>query len=149
MKINCMNMNTNSEGMLSCEPVLSMHFARSMKICMMMLGNLGIYPGIQFWLSCTPGQFLMGAKLVIGTHWMRNEVVLKNIWYWLCRKCRVCDVLLWVFLLSNWYPWSGVVLDCIDSWSLPSVVLSWQPPIWFSRIGAGLQIQSFPGFYLS
>ena len=26
-------------------------------------------------------------------------------------------------LLSHWYPWSGVVLDCIDSWSLPSFLL--------------------------
>ena len=25
--------------------------------------------------------------------------------------------------LSHWYPWSGVVLDCIDSWSLPSFLL--------------------------
>ena len=27
-------------------------------------------------------------------------------------------------LLSHWYPGSGVVLDCIDSWSLPSFLLS-------------------------
>ena len=27
-------------------------------------------------------------------------------------------------LLSHWYPGSGVALDCIDSWSLPSFVLS-------------------------
>ena len=26
--------------------------------------------------------------------------------------------------LSHWYPGSGVVLDCIDSWSLPSFLLS-------------------------
>ena len=26
-------------------------------------------------------------------------------------------------LLSHWYPGSGVVLDCIDSWSLPSSLL--------------------------
>ena len=26
--------------------------------------------------------------------------------------------LLWVVSLSHWYPGSGVVLDCIDSWSL-------------------------------
>ena len=25
--------------------------------------------------------------------------------------------------LSRWYPWSGMVLDCIDSWSLPSYLL--------------------------
>ena len=28
--------------------------------------------------------------------------------------------------LSHWYPGSGVVLDCIDSWSLPSFLLSKQ-----------------------
>ena len=27
--------------------------------------------------------------------------------------------------LSNWYPGSGVVLDYIDSWFLPSFLLSW------------------------
>ena len=26
--------------------------------------------------------------------------------------------------LSHWYPWSGVVLDCIDSWSLQPYLLS-------------------------
>ena len=26
--------------------------------------------------------------------------------------------------LSQWCPWSGVVLDCVDSWSLPSFFLS-------------------------
>ena len=25
--------------------------------------------------------------------------------------------------LSHWYPGSGVVLDCVDSWSLPSILL--------------------------
>ena len=25
--------------------------------------------------------------------------------------------------LSHWYPWSGVVLDCIESWSLPSFLV--------------------------
>ena len=41
------------------------------------------YPGIQFRLPCTPqGQFFMGAKLFIGTLWMRNEGVLKKILVW-------------------------------------------------------------------
>ena len=31
--------------------------------------------------------------------------------------------------LSNWYPGSGVVLDCIDSWSL-SPFLLWWFPLW-------------------
>ena len=36
----------------------------------------------------------------------------------------VCDVTLIVKMsLSPWYPGSGVVLDCIDSWSLPSFLL--------------------------
>ena len=26
-------------------------------------------------------------------------------------------------LRSHWYPWSGVILDCIDSWSFPSFLL--------------------------
>ena len=37
-----------------------------------------LYPGIQFRLPCTPGQFFMGVKLFIGTPRMRNKVVLKN-----------------------------------------------------------------------
>ena len=32
----------------------------------------------------------------------------------------VCDVLLWSCQFPHWYPVSGVVLDCIDSWSLHS-----------------------------
>ena len=35
----------------------------------------------------------------------------------------VCDVLLCVCHFPMWYPGSGVVLDCIDSWSLPSFLL--------------------------
>ena len=30
----------------------------------------------------------------------------------------------------HWYPGSGVVLDCIDSWSLPSFLLSWRKTTW-------------------
>ena len=29
----------------------------------------------------------------------------------------------WKVVISHWYPGSGVVLDCIDSWSLPSFLL--------------------------
>ena len=32
--------------------------------------------------------------------------------------------------LSHWYPGSGVVLDCIDSWSLPSFLLNWLSGFW-------------------
>ena len=39
--------------------------------------------------------------------------------------------------LSHWYPWSAVVLDCIDCWSLPLLLLrtAWisQILMWFSR----------------
>ena len=39
-------------------------------------------------------------------------------------------------LLSHWYPGSGAVLDCIDSWSLPSFLLCCLllPPLWESVI---------------
>ena len=46
------------------------------------------YPGIQFRLPCTPGQFFMGAKLFIGTSWMRNEGVLKKL-VWAMWNCMV------------------------------------------------------------
>ena len=37
------------------------------------------------------------------------------------------------FSLSHWYPGSGVVLDCIDSWSLPSFLHLNQCPFQFFR----------------
>ena len=38
-------------------------------------------------------------------------------------------------LLSHWYPGSGVVLDCIDSWSLPSFLICIsQSPILFDSL---------------
>ena len=33
-----------------------------------------------------PGQLFMGAKLFIGTHWMRNECILKKFWFGLCEN---------------------------------------------------------------
>ena len=36
-------------------------------------------------------------------------------------------------LLSHWYPGSGVVLDCIDSWSLPSFLLCYLRTISYWR----------------
>ena len=39
------------------------------------------YPGIQFRLPCTPKTGFHRAKLIIGTPRMRNEGVLKNIWF--------------------------------------------------------------------
>ena len=35
----------------------------------------------------------------------------------------VCDIFLCFSLFLKWCPGSGVVLDCIDSWSLPSSLL--------------------------
>ena len=54
--------------------------------------------------------------------------------------------------LSHWYPVSGVVLDCIDSWSLHPYLLClekitapiiWKSTIWFSRKRVYLQNDSF------
>ena len=36
----------------------------------------------------------------------------------------VCNVKLWFYHFPMWYPGSGVAIDCIDSWSLPSFLLS-------------------------
>ena len=50
---------------------------------------------------------------------MRSEKAAKN-----CRLLQIIG-LLWNLSLSCWYPGSGVVLDCIDSWSLyPYLLLS-------------------------
>ena len=37
----------------------------------------------------------------------------------------VCGVVLWDCYCSIWYPVSGVVLDCFDSWNLPPFLLSY------------------------
>ena len=41
----------------------------------------------------------------------------KGLTSWLSFVISICDV------VSHWYPGSGVVLDCIDSRSLPSFLL--------------------------
>ena len=40
----------------------------------------------------------------VGTCWERTDIL-----------ALVCDVSNFSWLLSHWYPGSGVVLDCIDS----------------------------------
>ena len=55
------------------------------------------------WLSC----FCICSLLPCG-HWPLGSC----LWY-----------LLWFCYFPMWYPGSGVVLDCIDSWSLPSFLL--------------------------
>ena len=41
------------------------------------------------YLAPLPGQFFMGAKLFIGTPWMRNKGVLKKILVWAMCYCMV------------------------------------------------------------
>ena len=47
--------------------------------------------------------------------------------YYMCKLSWPLGSRLWCLtvclLLSHWYPGPGVVLDCIDSWSLPSFLL--------------------------
>ena len=45
--------------------------------------------------------------------------------------------------LSHWYPGSGVVLDCIDSWSLHSYLLCWLHILhcWKSRFATQILVQ--------
>ena len=43
----------------------------------------------------------------------------------------VCDVWLWFFHFPMLYPGSGVIRDCIDSWSLLSFLLSYSFVMWF------------------
>ena len=60
------------------------------------------------------GQFFMGAKLFIGTPWMRNEGVLKKIWFGLC-------VIAW-FL---WQPIANLRKGvCLQNYSYLSCYLS-------------------------
>ena len=42
----------------------------------------------------------------------------KGLTSWLSFVMSNCE-----FVTSHWYPGSGVVLDCINSWSLPSFLL--------------------------
>ena len=46
----------------------------------------------------------------------------------------VCGVYLWVCKLSHWYPGSGMVLDCIDSWSLHPFSLCRLARVWWFLI---------------
>ena len=71
--------------------------------------------------------------------WIFNVFVLSCVCYVFVRVCLyvLCGHLLgkgwplgsrlWcltvISSLSHWYPWSGVVLDCIDSWSLHPYLL--------------------------
>ena len=79
--------------------------------------------------------------------------------YYICKLSWLLSSRLWCLtvslLLSHWYPGSGVVLDCIDSWSLPSFLLCIsQSPIlfdslrwrsgYFTRKKADLQKLSLP-----
>ena len=62
-------------------------------------------------------------------------------WY-ICKLSWHLSSCLWCLtvslLLSHWYPGSGVVLDCIDSWSLPSFLLCIsQSPILFDSLRWG------------
>ena len=66
-----------------------------------------------FFLSCVCYTFVCVCLLVPWGHLMGKGWCLgSRLW------CLTLSL-----LVSHWYPWSGVVLDCIDSWSLHPYLL--------------------------
>ena len=64
-------------------------------------------------LSCVCYAFVRGCLLMPCGHLLGKGWPLgSRLW------CLIVSL-----LLSRWYPESGVILDCIDSWSLPSFLL--------------------------
>ena len=92
-----------------------------------------------------PVNFFTGRSKAVLLLWIIRVI------YVLCLSCfRVCSLLpcghlkgnawplgsclwclLWFCYFHIWYPGTGVVVDCIDSWSLPSFLL-WCP-FWFNN----------------
>ena len=72
------------------------------------------YGSLMLFLSCVCYAFVRVCLLVPCGHLLGKD--------WLRSSCLWCLIV--SLLLSHWYPGSGVVLDCIDSWSLPSFLLS-------------------------
>ena len=63
-------------------------------------------------LNCVCHAFASAYCCLVVTCWERADLL-----------ALVCGVKLCGFYFLIWYPGSGVVLDCIDSWSLPSFLL--------------------------
>ena len=59
-------------------------------------------------MSCVFHAFVSVPCYLVGTCWERADLF-----------SIVCGVWLCFYHFHMWYPGSGVVLDCIDSWSLP------------------------------
>ena len=72
--------------------------------------HLGYFCLVFVMLSCTPF-FLMPCGHLLGKGWPLGS----RLW------CIIVKL-----SLSHWYPGSGLVLVCIDSWSLPSFFLMYQ-----------------------
>ena len=65
----------------------------------------GLSPALKYFISrYSEGSLLMPCGHLLGKGWPLGS----RLW-WLIVKLS----------LSHWYPGTGVVLDCIDSWSLP------------------------------
>ena len=65
---------------------------------------------------------------------------------WTLGSCWRC--LLYFCYFPKWYPGSGVVLDCIVSWSLPSFLLLWSLPFLIHQTVLITSIL-YSGFYLA
>ena len=96
--------------------------------------------GLTYWLSCllcfvTFPNVSSGSHQYEGWGWRHETSLNPPVKYFTDHSKAVS--LLWIFyvlgtrwwcpivrlLLSHWYPGSGGVLDCIDSWSFPSFLL--------------------------
>ena len=85
----------------------------SSKIFLMTVSRRYFFSGsFMLFLSCVCHAFASVHCCLVVTCWERADLL-----------ALVCDVYLWFCHFPMWYPWSGVVLDCIDSWSLSSFLL--------------------------
>ena len=97
-----------------------------------------------YWQAfCYAGDSIQEAFFHLGSVFLESTVADALEWY-ICKLSWPLSSRLWwltvSLLLSHWYPGSGVVLDCIDSWSLPSFLLciSQSPKLFDSlRWGSG------------
>ena len=114
---------------------------RHFQILLLSHKKIGLSPPVKYFTDRSKAVLLL---------WIFYVFVLSCVCYVLCASVYMCFVvtcwgkgwplgsrlwcLLWVCHFPNWYPGSGVVLDCIDSWSLQPYLL-WYHALFFGELG--------------
>ena len=103
-------------------------FKPSSKICLLTVPRPCLFCGSLFCYAFMPVCLLMPCGHLLGKGWPLGS----RLW------CLIVTL-----SLSHWYPASGVVLDCIDSWSLPSFLLWCFKAGWFVNVYWRIYLQEF------